>query len=111
MSETKEVYQAAQPRPHIHARFRFDEEARVRCYVANRTGQGSWEPVEGLRVKMFPAPGEPFGSATPGGQLEMVIANPAAQEIFKSLPIGQEFDVFFSPVEKVERPVDVPTPA
>ncbi len=88
------------PRKHVRARFRFDEEARITCYVANRSGQGSWEPTEGLRVKLYPVQGDPFGSATPSGQLEMVIANPHAKAFFKEHAIGQEFDIIISPVEK-----------
>lgn len=101
MSEGPDVYgTAALSRPYIRARFRFEEEARVHCYVANRSGQGSWEPTEGLRVKLFPVQDEPFGSATPGGQLEMVIASPEAKQVFHGLPIGTEFDVIFVPREK-----------
>ena len=43
--------------------------------------------------------GEPFGSATPGGQLEMVIANQQAAQMFTSAAIDQEFDFLISPVE------------
>jgi hypothetical protein len=80
----------------VNARFRLDETARVRCYIAGP--QNKWEPTEGLRVKLSPVQGEPFGSTTPGGQLDMVIANSAAARVFGDAPIGQEFDVVLTPV-------------
>jgi len=59
---------------------------------------GKWGSIEGLRVKLQPVQGEPFGSATPSGQLEMVIANPEAAAVFSEADLGQEFDVLFNAV-------------
>lgn len=80
----------------IQARFNLQEVTRVRCSVyKNQT----YESVEGIRVKMNPVHGEPFGTATPGGELMMVIANPEAAILFLHAPIGQEFDFRISPVQ------------
>ena len=84
----------------IHARFRLDEVTRVKMYAPAKEPlpDGSkWEHVPGVRVKLSPVQGEPFGSATPGGQLEMLIANPEAAKVFDDAPIHQEFDVVFTP--------------
>lgn len=86
----------------VHARFRLGEDARVPCHQPKKDGTGGWEQFEGLRVKLFPVTGEPFGSATPSGELTMVIANPEAAKIFKEAELGQEYDVIFSPVQKAE---------
>ncbi len=84
----------------IHARFSLGETARIRCYAPNpEGGDKQWVQVEGVRVKLSPVSGEPFGSATPGGSLEMVIANPDASQSFLDAPLGQEFDAVFSLVE------------
>ncbi len=60
----------------IHARFRLDQVNRGRGF--------------------YKAPGETEASA----HLEMGIVNPSAAEIFFEARIGQEFDMFFSPVEE-----------
>lgn len=54
--------------------------------------------VEGQRVKLAPIMGEPFGSATPGGSLEMVIANPNAAEVFVKAKLGTVFEVTLAQV-------------
>ncbi len=68
----------------IHARFRLDQVNRGRGF--------------------YKAPGEteaePFGSATPSAHLDMGIVNPSAAKVFFEARIGQEFDMFFSPVEE-----------
>jgi hypothetical protein len=88
----------------IHARFSLQETTRIKMYAPPKEpkpGGEKWEVVHGVRVKLSPVQGEPFGSATPGGQLEMVIANPAAARLFHEAEIGQEFDAVFSPVPVV----------
>lgn len=82
-------------RPCVHARFRLLEDGRITCYQAQENG--ALKTVQGLRVKLLPVQGEPFGSATPGGSLEMNIVNTAAQAVFKHAEIGQEFDLIISP--------------
>lgn len=80
----------------VRARFKLQETARVLCSIyKNQT----YESAEGVRVKMSPVHGEPFGTATPGGELMMVIVNPEATQVFHDAPIGQEFDFLISPVE------------
>ncbi len=82
----------------IQARFRLDEVTRINMYSLAKESDGSkWVPVEGVRVKLFPVQGEPFGSATPGGELMMVIANPEAASEFHNAPLGQEYDALFTP--------------
>ena len=87
--------------PQIHARFKLGEDARVPCHQPKKDGNG-WEQVNGLRVKLYPVTGEPFGSATPSGELTMVIANPEAIKVFAKAELGQEYDVIFTPVKKAE---------
>lgn len=89
----------------IHARFSLQETTRIKMYAPPKAPLPSgekWELVHGVRVKLSPVQGEPFGSATPGGNLEMVIANPEAAKFFHEVELGQEFDVLFTPVEKAE---------
>jgi hypothetical protein len=86
----------------IHARFSLSEVARIRCHVFDPKAPGSWRQTEGVRVKMVPVSGEPFGSATPGGQVEMVVANPLAAQMFSSATIDQQFDFVMSPVPSEE---------
>jgi hypothetical protein len=83
----------------IHARFRLDEDARVKHYSKNKA-TGNWDLVEAARVKLGAVQGEPFGDATPSGSMEMVIANPEAVRLFREAELGQEYDVLFSPVQK-----------
>ena len=81
----------------IQARFRLDEVTRIKMYSLAKESDGSkWVPVEGVRVKLFPVQGEPFGSATPGGELMMVIANPEVIAEFHNAPLGQEYDALFT---------------
>ena len=48
------------------------------------------------RIKLAPVMGEPFGNATPSGNIEMVIVNNDAAKQFK---VGKEYFVDFTPVE------------
>ena len=75
----------------VHARFKLSEDARAGYYH-------NGEYTDAARVKLYAVKGEPFGPATPNGTIEMFIVNPGAVEIFRNAPIGQEFDVIFSPV-------------
>ncbi len=38
--------------------------------------------------------------ATPSAHAEMLIVNPEAAKAFHAAPIGQEYDVIFSPIEE-----------
>jgi hypothetical protein len=83
----------------IHARFRLDQVNRAQSYYKE---PGSTEPakaIESAYVLLGAVQGEPFGAATPTGRIDMLIVNPAASRMFFDSPIGQQFDVFFSPVE------------
>lgn len=82
----------------VLARFSLVEVTRVRVYVPN-TENKNWGPAEGVRVKLAPVQGEPFGSATPSGFIEMTIANMASAQVFIDAPIDQMFDVLMTPVE------------
>jgi hypothetical protein len=82
----------------VHARFRLAEDTRVNWNQRNEEGQ--WVMVPAARIKLGVVAGEPFGSATPSGSMEMVIVNPEALRIFREAELGQEFDVFISPVEE-----------
>jgi hypothetical protein len=82
----------------IQARFCLGETTRCKMYAPNPEGKDKqWVQVEGVRVKLSPITAEPFGSATPGGQLEMVIANPEAAQVFLDAPLGQEYDMLLTP--------------
>ena len=83
----------------VHCRFHLSETARVKRYDY----QGPTRQVvntEATRVRLTPVQGDPFGYATPGGSMEMVINTPSAQEFFTSAPLGQEFDIVITPVVK-----------
>lgn len=96
------------PQSPIHARFSLGEVTRIKCYAPPKGNNknGPWEIVQGVRVRLSPVSGEPFGSATPGGSLEMVIVNPGAVQIFNDAEIGQEFGAIFSLVEVAQLPVE-----
>lgn len=79
----------------IHARFCLTEDTRVTHYTY--TGSGKSEAVEAARVKLSAVQGEPFGSASPSGLLDMVIVNPEALKIFREAKLGQEYDFIISP--------------
>ena len=98
----------------VHARFSLDEDTRVTCYQPSSDGKREYDQpvykrVQGARIKLSAVQGEPFGSASPSGSMEMVIANPVAAEMFKRAELGQEFDVIISPVVPVH-PVEAPEP-
>lgn len=82
----------------IHARFTLSETTRIRCHRQIDKTINKWEQAEGVRVKLAPDIGEPFGSATPGGSVELVIANPEAAKVFHDAPLGQRFDFMITPV-------------
>jgi|SRR4029077_901846 len=79
----------------IHARFRMDTNTRMRL---NSYVNGTYQVIEGRRVELSPAPGLPFGQATPGGQCSLVIADKTAIALFDAAAIGAEFDFLISPV-------------
>jgi hypothetical protein len=85
----------------IHARFRLDQVTRGRGYY-KAPGEQETAIVEAANVELGAVQGEPFGSATPSGKLQMFIVNPSASEVFFGLPIGTEFDVLLSPVKTKE---------
>jgi hypothetical protein len=85
----------------IHARFRLDRVTRMRGYY-KAPGEEEAKVVEGAYVELGAVQGEPFGSATPSGDLKMGIVNPAAAQVFHEAKLGQEYDVFISPVQKSE---------
>lgn len=83
----------------VLCRFSLTETARIRSYTQSTDGDSKWIPSEAARVRLSPVQGEPFGPATPSGNIEMVIVNTAASQIFLDAPIGQEFDVLMTPVQ------------
>lgn len=93
----------------VLGRFSLQETARIGCYTPPAEKGKQWIQGEGLRVKLAPISGEPFGSATPSGEITMVIANPASAAVFASAPLGQQFDVLFTPVEP-PKPPEEPAP-
>ncbi len=83
----------------IHARFRLDQVNRERGFY-KAPGETEAKSVEMAYVQLNGVQGEPFGSATPSAHLDMGIVNPSAAKVFFEARIGQEFDMFFSPVEE-----------
>lgn len=84
----------------VHARFRLDQVNRAQSWYKVPGSTEEAKPVESASVRLNAVQGEPFGAATPTGRIEMTIVNPAAAQMFFDAPIGQEFDIFFSPVEQ-----------
>lgn len=85
----------------VQARFRLDQVTRMQGYY-KAPGEQEAKVIEGSYVQLGAVQGEPFGSATPSGDLKMGIVNPAASRMFFDAPIGQEFDILISPVEAAE---------
>lgn len=79
----------------VQAKFILNEASRTMCH-RQKNNTKEWEQVEGIRVKLTPTTGAPFGTATPGGSLEMVIVSDYAFKEFNESPIGQAFDVTIS---------------
>lgn len=84
----------------VQARFRLDKVDRARGFYKETGSTTETQSVESAYVHLNAVQGEPFGAATPSGHLEMLIVNPSASRMFFDARIGQEFDVFFSPVEE-----------
>jgi hypothetical protein len=84
----------------VSARFYLQEVTRTPYYIT-KSGQ-EMVTEEATRVKLAPVKGEPFGPATPQGQIDMLIVNPAAGAVFQSAPINQEFDILITPVQRAE---------
>ncbi len=82
----------------VHARFRLDQVNRSRGYYCPEPGAET-ATVEAAWVKLGAVKGEPFGSASPSGQFDMLIVNPSAAKVFFDASIGTEFDILMSPVE------------
>lgn len=89
----------------IHARFHLSEVRRAQAYYCDpETCKDPRDAklVESAYVTLNAVQGEPFGAYTPSGKIEMLIVNPSASQAFFDAPIGQEFDLIFSPVETKE---------
>jgi hypothetical protein len=86
----------------VHARFRLDTDSRLTHYQKNRE-TGNYEAVEAAQVKLGAVQGEPFGSASPSGSMEMVIVNPEAIRLFREAELGQEYDLYISAVKVHEQ--------
>ncbi len=74
----------------VHCQFRLTSVAKVEDYQAGVATQ----------VKFYPSQGEPFGHATPSGNIEMYIRNAEAAKLFDQP--GILYDVFFSKVKPKE---------
>lgn len=86
----------------VHARFKLDSVTRGQGYFKEPDSTEQPRSVEAAHVLLKAVQGEPFGAYTPMGTLDMFIVNPPASQMFFDAPIGQEFDVFISPVQKSE---------
>jgi hypothetical protein len=84
----------------VHARFRIDH---VTFHKHREYENGAYTNlgISGA-VHLSPVRGEPFGKATPSGQIEMYVANPAALAVFQRALEAHvdgdpgEFDVVFT---------------
>lgn len=83
----------------VQARFRLDQVNRARAFYKAPASTEAAQSVESAHVVLNAVQGEPFGAATPSGRVDMLIVNPAAAKMFFDAQIGQEFDLFISPVE------------
>lgn len=83
----------------IHARFTLNSVTRGQGYF-KASGEEEAKVVEAASVQLLAVQGEPFGAYTPSGKIDMFIVNPSASQVFFDAPIGQEFDIVFSPVHK-----------
>lgn len=68
----------------VLAKFRVTKTAQIEAWNNG--------PVPGHEITLHPVKGEPFGPATPSGQITMLILNPAAAEHFH---VGKEYFVTF----------------
>jgi len=84
----------------IYARFRLDQVTRGQGYFKEPGSTSEPRTIEAAHVLLSAVQGEPFGAYTPSGKLDMFIVNPVASQLFFSAPIGQEFDILISPVQK-----------
>jgi hypothetical protein len=84
----------------VHARFRLDQVTRGQGYFKEPGSTSKPRTIEAAHVLLSAVQGEPFGAYTPSGKLDMFIVNPVASQLFFDTPIGQEFDVLISPVQK-----------
>lgn len=84
----------------IHARFRLNQVTRGQGYFKEPGSVEEPRSIESAHVVLNAVQGEPFGAYTPSGKLDMFIVNPTASQVFFDAPIGQEFDLVFSQVEK-----------
>ena len=79
----------------VHARFKLYKDARSQYWH-----DGGYQPAADIELAAVSGP--PFGPATPQGTIKMLIANPEAIPAFRDAPLGQEYDVVFTPVPKTE---------
>lgn len=84
----------------VKARFYLLEVTRT---PYNTTGPQGLTIGEATRVKFAPVKGEPFGPATPQGQLDMLIVNPEAGAVFQNASISQQFDILITPIQAEEK--------
>lgn len=84
----------------VQARFRLDQVNRARAFYKAPSSTDEAQSVESAHVTLNAVQGEPFGAYTPTGSMQMLIVNPAAAKMFLDAQIGQEFDLFISPVEE-----------
>src|SRR6266568_3222153 len=79
----------------IQARFCLGEVTRCKMYAPNPEGKDKqWVPVEGVRVKLSPVTGEPFGSATPGGSLKWSLPIRKQRMSFSTRLLGKSTTCF-----------------
>lgn len=79
----------------VVARFRLAEMREGVGYY-KPTPESDHTATPGVSVTLNAVQGEPFGSATPSGQIQMFIANPTASAFFIDAKIGAEFDLLFT---------------
>lgn len=84
----------------IHARFRLEKVTRGQGYFKEPGSTEEARAIEAASVTLNAVQGEPFGAYTPSGRIDMFIVNPTASQIFFDAPIGQEFNLIFSPAER-----------
>lgn len=82
----------------VLARFQLSETKRIGYTTMGANGKT--HVVEATHITLAAVKGDPFGPATPQGQITALIVNPSAAKVFCDAPIGAEFDIVIKPKEQ-----------
>lgn len=87
----------AQTAREITGRFRLVEVTRLLCgSFVEQNSKPRYQTIEGLRIKAYALPEQPFGAGYPKGELEIVVAGTEAQALFSKAPIDSIITATFA---------------